>query len=419
MEETPDSPLRAHSFQPNSSRLQAYDLAASLVSAPSDGFTLFQTGVTAFKCVVGPAALYNPHVFSEGGYAFGSFAFLTTYLLWAVGIYGILVINVGLGCGKSYDDLAEMAMGSVGKHVLGVAVVLQSSGVVLSYFIFVASSVRGAGVDVDAWIIILVMAILEVPLCILMRLEKLRPTIMLAVAAAALSLAWIVAYMVAEVTEHGLADKTEAFQPTWNLAVGSAVFCFEGSAVLALPVHNTVKPELQARAPKVFVGTVAGIVAFYICSGSLGYLLYGPDVQTIIFNSFPQVWTTQAVRVAFGLVTFLTLPIALFPVSTTVHAATLGSDAKLPLACALRIAEVFFLALVSYSLRDALDHLTALIGALFGIPLSFMFPALIHWHLAEQTRLSRSRNGFLIVFGFVAMIFSAYTTISTWSDSKS
>jgi len=302
---------------------------------------------------------------------------------------------------------------------------LQQFGIVLSYFVFVNSSLEvglaGTGVTVPPWVVIMVMALLQIPFCILPSLERLRPTILLGTIICSLGLLWIIGFLFVTLAQDGIDTTCVALnQKSWPLAVGSSVFAFEGSAALALPVHNTIQPALREAGAKVYVGTVAGIVVMYLTIGSTGYFDFGDATETVIINSMPANWTTQVVRGMFAFMVFFTFPFQLFPASTIVADLVLGKRGQnANLGMLFRAVLVLILGLTGYFLKDSLDHLTALIGSLLGIPLSFMFPAAIHWQLAEQTWITQTRSVMFLLFGFGAMIFTGYTTISTWGGSHS
>lgn len=62
-----------------------------------------------------------------------------------------------------------------------------------------------------------------------------------------------------------------------------------------------------------------------------------------------------------------------------------------------------------------LDNLVALVGGVCGVPLSFIFPVILHLKLRGDKRLSLKLLHYAIVVGGFAMqIFSVTWTIKSW-----
>jgi len=292
-------------------------------------------------------------------------------------------------------------------------------GIALTYYVFIASTLREVGLTVQPWVVMMLMALLEIPLALLSHLEKLAPILILATVFCGMAWVGILIQLLVKLAEDGVDPSCVGFNPhSYTLVVGASVFSYEGSAALALPVHKAARIDLQTRAPALYVGTVAVIVVLYTAFAGAGYFVYGEHVPVIIIQALPSGWFAVTARLLYTFMVYFTFPFQLFPASTILMARFMR-DQQTAKVMVMRGLLVILLGAAAIVLAGALDHLTALIGSILGIPLCFVFPALIHMNLMPQTLLTLVRNGFLIVMGVITMIFTTVVTIRTWGQSQS
>lgn len=78
-----------------------------------------------------------------------------------------------------------------------------------------------------------------------------------------------------------------------------------------------------------------------------------------------------------------------------------------------RAALTTFLGLVAWAGSTNLDKLVSLVGCFACIPLSFIYPALFHTHIAKN-KWVKLKDWTVVVFGTFAMFFTTYITLQQW-----
>ncbi|GMI21880.1 hypothetical protein TeGR_g13015 [Tetraparma gracilis] len=67
-----------------------------------------------------------------------------------------------------------------------------------------------------------------------------------------------------------------------------------------------------------------------------------------------------------------------------------------------------------------MDHLVSLIGAFFGIPLSFIIPSICHTAVMDRdgtlSERKRFKNRLVAGFGVVVMFIASGATLASWND---
>ena len=104
------------------------------------GFTLNQAFLAVIKSAVGPAVLYMPKGFQEGGLCFSLGMLVLSFALFSLGATRLL--EAWEGCRKSYAAMMGLAFGHRGVLVVRFTIVAQQCGICLTYFIFVATNLR-------------------------------------------------------------------------------------------------------------------------------------------------------------------------------------------------------------------------------------------------------------------------------------
>jgi len=76
---------------------------------------------------------------------------------------------------------------------------------------------------------------------------------------------------------------------------------------------------------------------------------------------------------------------------------------------------VFFLAGIAIIGSKSLDNFVSLIGAVCGMPLAFVFPAVCHYHLvATNQPMQRLLDVFLITLGTISMFIVTAVNVKAW-----
>ena len=292
---------------------EAESPAAADAGAP--GSSLTETCLAIVKGIVGPAVLYLPKGFEEAGVGFGCVMIAASYAVFAFAATRLLECWRVEG-GGSYGTLAKKALGKRGMHLVRVSLVLQQCGVLLTYFIFIATNVqqvlaRRFGADLDLFPLVLAQLALQVPLGWIRDIQHLALTNLAADALILFGLVVILSFAGAKIARAGVGPDVEFVlnRESYFLFVGTSAFCFEGVMSLILPLQEAVAKPKQPRFPSLLLATAGGICAFYALFALANYLAYGEDVETVLTVSLPahSPWTT-AVQVPRALLERVSSP---------------------------------------------------------------------------------------------------------------
>jgi solute carrier family 36 (proton-coupled amino acid transporter) len=169
---------------------------------------------------------------------------------------------------------------------------------------------------------------------------------------------------------------------------------------------------------------ILGIICFYSFFGVFCWLSFGDEVATAMTTSLPETNLATSVQLAYSIAVVFTFPLQNYPsLEITIRTIqTCFRRVSLPglsliLGSRNLIASVLvcLLALVASVTLDRLDKVVSLMGSLLGIPLAFIFPALIHNRLdPDLSPRRRVQNVIVAALGFIAMILASVTTILAW-----
>ena len=201
------------------------------------------------------------------------------------------------------------------------------------------------------------------------------------------------------------------------VCIGQAAFMFEGIGLI-LPTYDAsskpedfswiyaawsqedVLPTLKRREIRLRIATAACTcftqVLVQTCTlgivcavGVLGYLGFGNDCSTLILLNFPGSAAVFVVRTAFMLQVWCSFPLQFLPATRLLESFFFATVSDPPLLrkvakSAFRAVVVAFLAGLAVLGASKLDNFVSLIGALCGVPLAFIFPAVAHYILVKE-----------------------------------
>merc|ERR1711920_316130 len=222
--------------------------------------------------------------------------------------------------------------------------------------------------------------------------------------------------------QHIIQDGVEPVQPVIPsgvlVCVGIASFANEGIG-LVLPVFDSCRrPD---RFMFVYSLTMAAIVALLGCMAGGGYLAFGANTQTLVILNFPKGPLTNSVQLAFSICMFASFPLQLLPAIRIVEGIFLQPSRPNTwdkhMKSAFRFVFVLIVACVSFFGATSLDHFVSLIGAVCGLPLAFVFPAICHRQLvATKGSWSAHADVALVVFGLSLTTIVGVQNILTWGE---
>lgn len=159
--------------------------------------------------------------------------------------------------------------------------------------------------------------------------------------------------------------------------------------------------------PGVLRRTLAIITVLFISLGATSYLAFGDDVQTIILLNLPSKDPmVSSIQALYSLAICLSIPLQLFPAIRIMENGLFTTRSGKNNAVVkwqknvFRVLIVFLCAWIAIvGSKDKLDKFVSLIGALFCIPLCFIFPPLFHMKALTLPLMRRIADIALIAFG--------------------
>ncbi|KAG2222420.1 hypothetical protein INT45_009432 [Circinella minor] len=411
-------------------RRQQQDIEESRKSTKNKASTM-KTAFLLFKAFISSGILFLPKAFSNGGLGF-SIAIL--YFMGAVSLYCFLLL---LDCKKyysgSYGDVGGALYGPWMRRIVLFSIAISQLGFVCGGTIFIVENLIQAirslshhSIEVSSNSALILVALLLMPMVLIRNIAKLSPAALFADVLIVSGLLTLLAYDVYHIFfghEDGPMPGPNVqwfFNPSaYPVFVGTAVYSFEGIGLI-IPIRDAMeKPE---KFPTVLT-MVMVLVATALCAvGSLGYVAFGTDVNTVALLNLPDGAFGSSIQLGYALAVHLTNPLCLFPTVRIVEHALFGERTgkhnlhiKWQKNC-LRFAIVVVAGLIAWLGANDLDKFISLIGSICCCPLSLIFPPLFHLCLEKTTGFQRVIDQILVVFGVAVMLFTLYNTSKEWGS---
>jgi len=368
-----------------------------------------QTVLAIWKGFVGSGITFLPGAFLQGGWLF------SPVVLFLIAAGNIVCIWLLLDCSTrtgltGFGDIAERAVGNVGKQAVLVSLVFSQFGTNVAYMIFIsqmAQSLGSSALLTSAQVIILVVVVL-IPLCWVRSIHRLEFAILGADVLIVFGLGAAMWYACQDLFTRGPDPELMAFKPgTCGLFMGTAIFTFEGLPYI-LPIKSCMRqPELFWP---LFLKNFVGIVMVFLIFGSVGYANYGPGVHTVVLLNLPsQDPIAAAVRAAYMFALLLSSPFVFLSAARITELWVFGivkpkGTKKWP-KNAFRAAELFLFGAIAIFGGQYFEKFLAFTGAVCCAPIAFIYPALFHLVLCAESHGAKALDIFFVVFGVVAMVF--------------
>lgn len=362
----------------------------------------------------------------------------------------------------SYPELAFRAYGKRGEALVKIGIAAMQSGVCLTYFIFVphnlTSSVQSmAGVNISPNVWLVVMVLIQIPLCWIRDISHFTITNSIANLMILYGLVTCLGFAIQEAVQGASAvamvnvathwHSLAALEPGWFLFIGTSVrtkcrnmntgsrhslirFCppiqqvllFEGSITLLVPLQESVQQPLdRAHFPKVYKRVVLSIVCFFAVFGITCWMAFGNDVKTVLTTSLPEGFMATTVQLAYSIAVIFTFPLQFWPcldISTRSIQMTLTTKCRASILFHYNVLSsilVCLLALVAVTTMNSLDKVVSLMGSLLGCPIAFVFPPLIHIQLDPNLPSRRIQCNYIVAgLGLLSMVVASIATIIQW-----
>ncbi|KAI8972097.1 transmembrane amino acid transporter protein-domain-containing protein [Pilobolus umbonatus] len=380
------------------------------------------------KSFVTTGIMFLPKAFYNGGILFSTLAIIAWALvsLWSF----LLLVQTRLAVPASFGDLGGVLYGSKMRVAVLVAITLSQIGFVCAYMIFVAENLQSlvlafskCRVLIPMHLLILAQSFAFIPLAMIRKIQRLSVFALIADVFIVIGLSYLFYYDVKQLVLEGpVAVKL------WNplhfpLFIGTAAFTYEGIG-LVIPICESMKEP--KKFPVVLTRALVVITGLFILIGALSYMTFGERVETIILLNLPSKDPmVSSIQTLYSLAICLSIPLQLFPairiMENGLFVTKSGKNNTIVKwqKNVFRVFIVFLCAGIGIAgSKDKLDKFVSLVGAMFCIPLCFIFPPLFHLKAVSLPPIRKTANFALITFGVVCMIYVSVSTLTQWNSAE-
>ncbi|CAL9733218.1 vacuolar amino acid transporter 4 [Monosporozyma servazzii] len=408
------------------------------------------------KSFIGTGVLFLPKAFSNGGlfFSMAMLVFFGTYSYWC---YYILVKAKEMTNVSSFGDIGLKLYGPWLRIIILFALGSTQIGFAGAYMIFTGKNLAAFienvfHKDINLCYVMIFQLIVFVPISFIRNISKLSFPALISNFCILFGLIIIIFFFFKHwIFELGLKPMDNIIYginpDRWSLFVGTAIFAFEGIGLI-IPVQESMKqPELF---PKVLRSVIFAVTILFIGMGSIGYMIYGSDVETVILLNLPQQNIfVNIIQLLYSFAIMLSTPLQLFPAIKIIEDKffpkfiriyenkSMGDDpanvsyqlnsGKLNWKVKwwknlVRSIIVTLVVIYAYYGIDYLDQVVAIIGSLCCLPLVYVIPPMLHLRcytsgLAATDTSSKTQviiwfDYILIFFGMVSMLYISYQSIA-------
>ena len=188
-----------------------------------------------------------------------------------------------------------------------------------------------------------------------------------------------------------------------------------------MPLQEAVfREEDKKRFPSVNQNVTTSIVAFYLFFAMTCWAAFGDSIKTALTASLPPGPYATSVQLACSLAIMFTFPLQAFPAMEVVfNRSTSAKDTqnasghtKLNIQASMIMC---LLGIVAHLAIDYLGNVVSLLGSLVGVPITLIFPPIMHNILCQNLSTFTTVLNYLVAsLGFVITCVTSYITISQW-----
>lgn len=336
-------------------------------------------------------------------------------ILWAcVSLWSfLLLVQTRLVVHASFGDMGGVLYGPKMKMAVLVAITLSQIGFVCAYMVFVAENLQAlvlafsrCRVTLPMHLLILAQSFAFIPLAMIRKIQRLSVFALIADIFIIIGLGYLFYYDFRQLSLNG-PGVVEFWNPlSFPLFIGTLAFTYEGIG-LVIPITESMK-EPQ-KFPSVLRRALVVITSLFIALGAISYLTFGEDVQTIILLNLPsRDPVVSSIQTLYSLAICLSIPLQLFPAIRILENGLFTTRSGKNNAVVkwqknvFRVSVVFICAWIAIvGSKDKLDKFVSLIGALFCIPLCFVFPPLFHIKALHLPPARQAADMLLILSGII------------------
>lgn len=416
-----------------------------------------KTFLLLLKSFIGTGVLFLPKAFFNGGLLFsvGMLIFFGIYSYWC---YYILVKAKEITKVSSFGDIGLKLYGNWLKVLILFALGTTQIGFAGAYMIFtgknLAAFIRNVFYrNINLAYIMIFQLIIFIPISFIRNVSKLSLPALISNFCIMFGLIIIVVFFL----DHWIYDLS--FKPMsdiiygvnserWSLFIGTAIFAFEGIGLI-IPVQESMRqPE---HFPKVLRSVIIVVTILFATMGSIGYLIYGSKVETVILLNLPQQNIfVNIIQLLYSLAIMLSTPLQLFPAIKIIEDKFFPKFIKIysdnnkdeePVNVSYQVysgklnwkikwwknlvRSIIVSSVVTYAYFgiNSLDKVVAIVGSFCCLPLVYVVPPMLHLRcytkgLKKSIHTTERQIGmiiwfdcFLILFGVVSMLYTSYQSI--------
>ncbi|KAJ1729666.1 hypothetical protein LPJ61_003408 [Coemansia biformis] len=377
------------------------------------------------KAFVGTGVLVLPRAFRNGGLLFSSV--LMAGIAWYALHCMVLLADVYQRLGGSYGDLALKLYGRPLRYCVLVSIVLAQLGFCCAYVIFVATNMRDLWntvtackrqLSLETWIV--VQLLIYVPLSFVRKIKKFASLSMVGNLFILIGLGYLFVYDLWLIAKRGPAEVVQFNPSKFPLLVGTAAFSYEGIS-LVIPIVESMERKDKFRG--VLTASLVICAGLFVLIGALSYLAFGNDVETVILLNLPNGTTwTLGVQLLYSLAIIMSVPLQLFPAIRIIEAGMFTRSGKGNPTVKwqknmFRTLLVVFIIVVAIFGAERLDNFIAIVGAAACLPLSFLYPAMLHYRALADTWWVRAKDLVLAAVALLGLVYVTFISINTWGTS--
>ncbi|CAL9727806.1 vacuolar amino acid transporter 4 [Monosporozyma unispora] len=407
------------------------------------------------KSFIGTGVLFLPKAFSNGGlfFSMGMLVFFGIYSYWC---YYILVKAKEMTKVSSFGDIGLQLYGPWLRVLILFALGSTQIGFAGAYMIFTGKNLAAFienvfHININLSYVMIFQLLVFVPISFIRNVSKLSFPALISNFCILFGLIIIVIFMFKHwIIDLGLKPMGDIIyginSDRWSLFVGTAIFAFEGIGLI-IPVQQSMKsPELF---PKVLRSVIFSVTILFIGMGSIGYIVYGSNVETVILLNLPQQSVfVNIIQLLYSFAIMLSTPLQLFPAIKIIEDKffpkfikiygdkSMGDD---PSNVSYRlnsgrldwkvkwwknlVRSIIVTLVVTYAYYgiDYLDQVVAIVGSFCCLPLVYVIPPMLHLrcytsglathNIDSKTKLIIWFDYFLIIFGLISMLYTSYQSI--------
>ncbi|KAJ8656071.1 hypothetical protein O0I10_008294 [Lichtheimia ornata] len=377
------------------------------------------------KSFVTTGIMFLPKAFYNGGLVASTIGIVIWSLisLWSF----LLLVQTRLVVHASFGEMGGVLYGHTMRVAVLVAITLSQIGFVCAYMVFVSENLQAlvlafskCRVMLPMHLLVLAQSFAFIPLAMIRKIQRLSVFALIADIFIVIGLGYLFYYELKQLVVVGQGVVSMWSPMSFPLFIGTVAFTYEGIG-LVIPITESMK-EPQ-KFPGVLRRTLIVITTLFISLGAVSYLAFGEDVQTIILLNLPSKDpVVSSIQTLYSLAICLSIPLQLFPAIRIMENGLFTTRSGKNNAMVkwqknvFRVLVVFLCAWIAIvGSKDKLDKFVALIGALFCIPLCFVFPPLFHMKALSLSKWRLAADVALILFGVGCMLYVVSMTLYQWN----